>query len=825
MPPVAESLAQPLFALPAPGGSNHSSRKFLWRSGIKCQHHRAASRPVHFLADRAALGVSSVRIAIPWQRLAGQWPGDAEALSNPVEPGRRRLRRGLRGVGQQAAAQRGIKRLKNAQGAHSVLREAQLAASLQHAAFVKIYALEDDDASPSIVMELVRGQTLKQFLADARPTARQALAMVRQVAGAMREAHESGLVHGDLKPSNLMVEPSGTVRILDFGLATQDDAQATTSLQNADPQGTIAYMAPERLLGGSLRAQSDIYALGVVFYELLTGSRPFAHLSGLALAAAHIQSSSEAWPFPASADLAPAWVQLIQAMTASSVERRLATMTEVCERMAALAADTTQTLSPASVPASALAEGATLAAAAADVSGALPAPAASPAAAPSASASLSSPRQRLAWAAGLTVLLAAGGWWSVVSAPSLAQLYARAAPYSEALEMQRGVESLKSADRAGEVDAAERRFTTILSHSPDNAAAVAGMSLVYSLRYLSDNQDEIWRQKGAAAAQQALKLNGQLALAHVAQAKADAVDGKRELALQGYARALALDPNNIFAVYGKADTLRMLHRYDDALAAARAAALRYPRERVFADEIGIIAYAQGDYPAAEQAFRASIALQPDAVFAYANLSAALLSQNRQDEALQVLQQGLQVRPSAWLYGNLGNALFLRDDYVGAAAAFEAAVSGTKGNPANYLGWANLGDALLWIPGRESQARAAYAQAIALLSPRLMRTPDDVTLVSRQALYMARIGDKAACASLLQHALQLAPETAYVQFRAGLTYELIGDRPHALAAIIKAEQLGHPLKFIEAAPELVALRRDPVFLNRAPGLAARPAGGN
>lgn len=726
-----------------------------------------------------------------------------------------------------------IKRLKNAQGAHSVLREARLAASLQHAAFVKIYALEDDADTSSIVMELVRGQTVKQLLAEARPAPRQALAMVRQVAEAMREAHESGLVHGDLKPSNLMVEPAGTVRILDFGLATQDDAQATTSLHNADPQGTIAYMAPERLLGGSLRPPSDIYALGVIFYELLTGTRPFAHLSGLALAAAHIQSSSEAWPFPAAAGLPPAWVQLIQAMTASSVERRLSTMAEACERMAALTAEAAQpqgaqppqtqtppmhTLSSTSAPAPASA-----AIAASAVAGASAAPgmvsATSASAAPAPSASALPRKQRLAWAAALAALLVAGGWWSAVSVPSLAQLYAHVAPYSEALEMQRGLESLKLSDRAGELDAAERRFTTILAHSPDNAAAVAGMSLVYSLRYISDNQDEIWRQKGAAAAQQALKLNGQLALAHVAQAKAEVVDGKRELALQGYERALALDPNNFLALYGKADTLRLLHRYDDAMAAARADAARYPKERVFADEIGTIRYTQGDFKAAELAFRASIALQPDAVLAYANLSAALLSQNRQDEALQVLQQGLQIRPSAWLYGNLGNALFLRDDYVGAAAAFEAAVSGTKGNPANYLGWANLGDALLWIPGRESQARKAYAQAIALLSPRLMRTPDDVTLVSRQALYLARIGDKPACAALLRHALQLAPETAYVQFRAGLTYELIGDRPHALAAIIKAEQLGHPLKFIEAAPELVALRRDPAFLNRAP-VAAR-----
>src|SRR5471030_470797 len=226
-------LLSPCLPLAAPGGSNHSSRKFLWRSGIKCPHHRAASRPVHFLADRA-----------PKEYRVSESPslGNVSLASGPVTLKHYQILSSLGdgGFGEVYEAwdnkllrSVAIKRLKNAQGAHSVLREAQLAASLQHAAFVKIYALEDDDASPSIVMELVRGQTLKQLLADARPTARQALAMVRQVAGAMREAHESGLVHGDLKPSNLMVEPSGTVRILDFGLATQDDAQATTSLQNA----------------------------------------------------------------------------------------------------------------------------------------------------------------------------------------------------------------------------------------------------------------------------------------------------------------------------------------------------------------------------------------------------------------------------------------------------------------------------------------------------------------------------------------------------------------------------------------------------------------
>jgi tetratricopeptide (TPR) repeat protein len=200
-------------------------------------------------------------------------------------------------------------------------------------------------------------------------------------------------------------------------------------------------------------------------------------------------------------------------------------------------------------------------------------------------------------------------------------------------------------------------------------------------------------------------------------------------------------------------------------------------------------------------------IQADAVVAYANLSAALAGQNKPEEALHVLQQGLQVRPSAWLYGNLGNTLFLQGDYAGAAAAFEAAVAPARGNPADYLGWANLADTLIWIPGRETDARAAYARAGELLAPRLARAPHDVTLLSRMSLYFARTGDKQQCENLLQQVLALAPDGAEVQFRASLAYELIGERKRALTAIARAARLGYPTKFIDAAPELIALRRD------------------
>lgn len=668
-----------------------------------------------------------------------------------------------------------IKCIKHADAGHTgadLMREARLGASLRHAAFVKVHAIEDDGDTQSIVMELVPGQTLKQILA-AGPVARaDALAWTRQIAEAMRDAHASGLVHGDLKPSNLMIEPGGTVRILDFGLAHQLDVLATTSMAPEVLQGTIAYMAPERMLGAPLSPQADVYALGLILYEMVCGARPFAALDGLALAAAQVQTSSDGWHYPldASAQL----IALIRAMTARQAGQRLAGMDEVLARLAQLSAAPETLAQPATAR--------------------LPAPIW---------------RSRRVLAGVLSVaLLGAGGWAAAPHlAPHLAALGPSLAPFSEAVELEQGLAALKLFDRPGSLDKAEQHFRRILERRPDSAAAAAGMSLMYSQRYHTDKRDETWLQRADASAQRAAQLNDQLALSHVARAWVLDNHGKRDEALLAHAEALRLDPSNFFAWYGQAATLRRMHRYDDARARLTEAMARFPQERVFTDELGSVHYEQADYPGAERLFRRSIALQPDAVVAYANLNAALLRQNRDDEALQVLQQGLQIRPSAKLYTNLGNALFLRQDYVGAAAAFESAVSPTRGAPGEYQLWANLADTLNWLPGRETQARAAYDKARELLAPRLARAPNDVLLVSRMGLYAARTGAAAEAATLLPRAIALAPNSADVQFRAGLAYELLGQRDAALLAINSARRLGYPVKFIDAEPDLVDLRRD------------------
>jgi serine/threonine-protein kinase len=682
-----------------------------------------------------------------------------------------------------------IKRLKAAglpSHPGSLLQEARLAASLEHPAFVKIYSIEADGAGHAIVMELIAGLTLRELIARGPIATEQVFDLVAQAAAAMQAAHARGLVHGDLKPSNLMVDEAGKLRILDLGLAFHDDPQATTSVMELDQQGTIAYMAPECLLGKPSSRLSDVYALGVMFYEMISGARPFAKLSGLALAAAQMQSSSASWVFPASTP-APL-IELIRSMTARQPEQRLGSMEDVGAALAACreGAPAAPIQHPADDPV------------------ALPAPLR----APRHIAMLRRLRSRKAWLGGALVLaLGLGGVLAIDYVRTSAPVFSRSATIARALH------ALESFDQTEKLEAARADFAALLARDPDNAAAVAGMSLVDSFRYAGDTQDETWLKRADAASQQALRLDPVQALGHVARAWVLHNQGQSEQALAALEKALALEPDNYFASLGKIDFLTRLRRYEEARSWGEAMLRRHPRQRVFADALGTVHFLQGRYQEAERAFRLSIQLEPDSSVAYANLNAVLLRQSRNDEALQVVQQGLRVRPNAVLYGNLGTALFQRGDYVGAASAFERAVTPPAGNPNKYLGWANLGDALLWIPGREADARRAYAKARELLAPRLARTPDNVTMVSRMGLYAARSGDGDGAMQMTAKALAMAPKNADVHFRSALAYELLHHREQALAALAQAKRLGYPASAIDAEPDFVALRRDPRYQPR------------
>ena len=664
-----------------------------------------------------------------------------------------------------------LKQLRSASAQHDgLMREARLAASLKHPAFVKIFSVDGDGETQSIVMELVPGVTLRQYCERAAPERDFIVAMLDQVAEAMAEAHGAGLVHGDLKPGNLMIEPGGRVRILDFGLARQADPLATLTQAIGEAQGTIAYMAPERLMGKAPAAQADVYALGVVLYGMLAGALPFHHLNGLALAAAHMQSGSDTWPLPDGAD--PALVRLMLRMTARDPAQRTPSMAAVRAELRGAGAGSGLALHwrrGSWMPA------------------------------------------RRAWrrlaAGALIVGLALGGWYA---APPGSVAALRAPAFSESAALGAGLEALRMFDRRGNLDAAIAHFNQVLVHNRSSASAMAGLSLAYGLRYASDGRDEAWLKKAEASAQAALALEDKLALPYVALTAVREYQNRHPEALAAIDRARALDPLDPFVLATHGRLLLAMRRFAEAEQVMLTAAAHHPKERRFADLLGSLRYQQGDYAAAERLFRKSMQLEPDAVFAYANLNATLLRLDRADEALSVLQQGLRIRPAGMLYTNLGTTLFARGDYQGAADAFQRAVSDTGGNPNLYLNWANLGDALRWLPGSEAEARQAYLRATQLMAPLVAKTPDNPALLSRLGLYYGKLGQQAESLALTERALAGAPGIAEVQFRAAVASELAGQRPRAIDYLLAARRLGYPANLIESEPDFIALRRDPRY---------------
>ncbi len=154
------------------------------------------------------------------------------------------------------------------------VREARLAARLSHPNVVSVFDAGEDGGRPYIVMEYVEGENLAELLARrGRIPPEEARGLALQAAHGLAHAHAAGLVHRDVKPQNLILRRDGTLKIADFGIARATEATALT--QAGTVLGTAAYLSPEQALGEEVTPATDVYSLGVVLYELITGRTPF----------------------------------------------------------------------------------------------------------------------------------------------------------------------------------------------------------------------------------------------------------------------------------------------------------------------------------------------------------------------------------------------------------------------------------------------------------------------------------------------------------------------------------------------------------------------
>ncbi len=175
-------------------------------------------------------------------------------------------------------------------------REAQSAASLNHPSIVAVYDTGEDSTSmshvPFIVMEFVDGRTIRDLLRDDRRLLpERALEITDGVLRALDYSHRAGIVHRDIKPGNVMLNRQGEIKVMDFGIARAvADTQATMT-QTAQVIGTAQYLSPEQARGERVDARSDLYSVGCLLYELLTGRPPFMGDSPVSIAYQHVREA------------------------------------------------------------------------------------------------------------------------------------------------------------------------------------------------------------------------------------------------------------------------------------------------------------------------------------------------------------------------------------------------------------------------------------------------------------------------------------------------------------------------------------------------------
>lgn len=666
------------------------------------------------------------------------------------------------------------------------LQEAKAVSALNDPGIVTLHDIGADGGIDYLVMEYVEGATLAALLAaPGGLPLRVALQHAERIARALSAAHAAGMVHRDLKPGNVIVKPSGELKVLDFGVAKlnpsgkSEDETWTAMTQAGFAIGTPSYMSPEQSMGEAVDQRSDIFSLGVMLYEMLAGKRPFSGLNTVALVhAIHYEEPPPIVPAPPESVSAA-----VKRALAKDPAQRFASMEAFASALRASIEELESGMPPARRPGT----------------------------------GVPGPRRwsgvRIAGALALAAAVAAGVWVYGGKTDRKPAAVDAGRPANESISEARKL--MDRSDVPANVEKAIGILRAAVENHSGHAASHASLALVLT-RSNEGNPGEAALLEAQEHANRAVALDPQLALAHVAlgwylHAVRQYADAERELA-----EAVKLDPGN-----GPAHLLLGVLYYrkgnfEQSRQEHQEAVRLQPDDFEARQGLAALHYHNGNYKEAEAESLKAVSLAPDSPKPHQMLGSMYYAQGRLEEAAREYQRALEIQPSARVYSNLGTVYFFREMYPQSAAAFEKA---TRLQPDRYLYWGNLADAYRWMPGGREKADAAYGRAIALARADLKNSPNDLETRSRLAMLLAKRGDSEAARDEIRRVEQSKGEkTGPMHYRMAIANEATGDREKALASLAEAVKARYSVDEIRKDPELKALRDDERFVR----LIAKPA---
>jgi eukaryotic-like serine/threonine-protein kinase len=672
-----------------------------------------------------------------------------------------------------------------------LLREARALAAVRHTNILPIYGVDRHDGRVGFWTDFVHGKTLAALVREQGPFGYRETALIGlDVTKALSAVHRAGLVHRDIKAENVMREEGGRILLMDFGLS----ALATGQQELA---GSPRYMAPELFRGAEASVATDIYAVGVLLFFLVTGHHP-----GVGEPASSKPQTTGDEPTALASAVMTSGKSSQRAQAASEAAGRslLDYRPDLPEMFArviekAIDPDAAKRFASAGALSSALSE--TL-----GLSGEKAEPA-------------KENGKRAKWVESPVVWVLVAGvlivlMWRVGifhhKAAGFDATGSEAAPSDVNSEYLKADALLKRYDQKKNVTDAIDILNDVIAKAPKFALGQSGLCQAEFQEYRV-TRDSAPLKLAETACNTAIKMNGDLAPPYVTLARMSAMAGNTALAMTQVQQAMHNNPRSAEAYGAQAEVFEAAGRDSDAIAAVQKAADLAPDDWRWPVLLGSYYYNDGRLADAAAQYQGAVNISPDNALALRDLGMAELQLNRLPEAEKNLENAINLEPTFTGFSDLAEIYKAEGNY---RKAIEVSQEALGLNETNFMAWGNLGSAYLRAPNDHAEAAKSYQKAIELAEKARKESPQDSMLLVLLGGYYATIGDAAHAQPLLRQAVALNPDSADVLYSAGDGYELLHKRDQAIPLIAKALALGYHSVQFEHEPELAALRQDPNF---------------